>query len=125
MKALLIAAHGSRQQASNDEVISLAKRLAADPQCGFAMVMAAFIQFASPAFMDQVDAMARQGVSEIVVFPYFISAGSHVLADIPGFITQAREKYPRIHVTLLPHVGGLKGIDAFLLHEINDCLSNH
>ncbi len=124
MKALLITAHGSRKRTSNNEVLELAKSLEKMPESHFDMVMCAFIQFASPLFHDQVDVMAGKGASQIIVFPYFIAAGSHVLTDIPNLIQQAKVKYPRIDFGLIPHIGGLKGIKAFLINEINAYLSN-
>ena len=119
MKALLITAHGSRKQTSNAEVLDLVDAVGKMPENGFDRVTGAFIQYASPLFSAQVDVLAGKGASQIVVFPYFIAAGSHVRSDIPGLIEQARTKYPRIDFKLIPHIGGLKGIRAFLVNEIS------
>lgn len=123
MKALLITAHGSRKQTSNAEVLELADSLGKMPDSGFDAVMGAFIQYASPLFSAQVDALAAKSATRIIVFPYFIAAGSHVLTDIPNLIDQARAKYPRIDFKLIPHIGGLKGIIDFLITEIRDYMS--
>jgi sirohydrochlorin ferrochelatase len=123
MKALLITAHGSRKQTSNSEILDLVDAVGKMPENGFDIIMGAFIQYATPLFSEQVDVLVDRGASQIVVFPYFIAAGSHVLTDIPGLIEQARTKYPHIDFKLIPHIGGLKGIKTFIVNEISAYLS--
>ena len=124
MKALLMTAHGSRKQSSNTEILDLVDAVGKIPENGFDMIMGAFIQYASPLFSQQVDVLVERGASQIVVFPYFIAAGSHVLTDIPTLIEQAKKRYPQVDFTLIPHIGGLKGIAAFLINEISACITN-
>ncbi|MFO7963886.1 MAG: CbiX/SirB N-terminal domain-containing protein [Desulfobacterales bacterium] len=119
MKALLIMAHGSRKRTPNAEVLELAKSFEEMPENEFDMVSGAFIRFASPLFEDQVDKLAAKGATQIVVFPYFIAAGSHVSLDIPKLIETAKAKHPGIDFRLIPPIGRLKGIKKFLVTEIS------
>lgn len=118
MKALLIVAHGSRKQASNDEIIELAKALKAKSTSHFDVVSHAFIQFTTPLLDEQIDALAAQGASHIKIFPYFIAAGSHVVSDIPAVIKKAEERYPDIDFFLCDHLGKTRGIQQLILDEV-------
>jgi sirohydrochlorin ferrochelatase len=119
MRALLITAHGSRRSESNTEIIALAKDIANISSDRFDWVRCAFIQFASPLFRTQVDDLVENGVNEIIIFPYFIAAGSHVLKDIPELIEKAKNQYPHVTFKLTPHLGRLEGIQQLILNEVH------
>lgn len=117
MQALLITAHGSRKSQSNEEVMQLAQGLENMTRV-FDCVSYAFIEFTPPSFSDQVDALAGRGVTRIVVFPYFIAAGTHVLSDLPELIHQAETAHPDIEFILTPHLGKCEGIKNLILEEV-------
>ncbi|MFH1153399.1 MAG: CbiX/SirB N-terminal domain-containing protein [Pseudomonadota bacterium] len=119
MKALLIVAHGSRRPASNDEIKYLASDVANLAGKKFDLVSHAFIQFTTPLLSDEIDALVNQGATDIIIFPYFIASGSHVVQDIPEGVQGAREKHPGIAVTILPHLGQSRGIKQLILDEVN------
>ncbi len=117
MQALLITAHGSRKSQSNEEVMQLAQELEKMTRI-FDCVSYAFIEFTSPSFSEQVDNLAARGSTRIVVFPYFIAAGTHVLSDLPKLIHQAKTAHPDIEFALTPHLGKLEGIKNLILEEV-------
>jgi len=102
---LLIVAHGSRRQASNDEVRALARRLNAINHPDIGEVEVAFLELAEPSITDGLTACVNKGAKEIVVFPYFLAAGTHVAGDIPEEVTAFCEQHPQVKVTLTPHLG--------------------
>jgi len=118
MKALLVIAHGSRKQASNDEIFQLAKELDTLSGNYFDYVRCAFIQFATPLLDDQITALARLGVTHIKLFPYFIGAGNHVLCDIPESLQEARLRYPNVDFELTDHLGKLAGVRQLIIDEV-------
>ncbi len=105
MKTLLLIAHGSRRAASNDEVRQLAQRLNAINPPGFSRVESAFLELAQPSIPEGLAACVAKGASEIVVFPYFLAAGTHVVNDIPEAIQVFQAANPRVKVRLTPHLG--------------------
>lgn len=119
MKALLILSHGSRREESNLEIIAFSKKIGKEISDHFGRVVCAFLQFASPVFDTQVAGLIDQGATEIVVFPYFISAGRHVLSDIPELIRKAEIRHPGIKFSLLDHLGKLDGVKALIVKEVN------
>ena len=118
MKTLLLAAHGSKRDAANQEVIAIAKTLADRSRGTFDAVLAGFMQFASPSIVDQIAALVRSGATEIVVLPYFIASGSHVLIDIPAQVAAARAENPHVNFRLMPHLGKLPGVIDIILAQV-------
>ena len=83
MRALLVVAHGSRRVASNDEVRQLTDELRAAAGDEYAQVECAFLELAQPSIPDGIDCCVAEGATEVVILPYFLSAGRHVAKDIP------------------------------------------
>jgi sirohydrochlorin ferrochelatase len=115
MKALLLIAHGSRREASNQEVRELAQRMAGHAGSGFDMVVPAFLELAQPGIGEGVAQCVRQGAREIQVVPYFLSAGRHVAQDIPEELARAAAKHPQARISLSPYLGTHPEIAALLL----------
>lgn len=112
---LLLIAHGSRRQASNDEVRALAERVAAACGADFDAVAVAFLELAQPSIPDGLALCAAQGAREIVACPYFLAAGTHVVNDIPEAIADFRATHPDIQVRLTTHLGAAEALPAAIL----------
>ncbi len=109
---LVLVAHGSRRAASNDEVRQLARRLA--ERSGLPVV-AAFLELAEPSIPDGIVQAIDAGADEVVVVPHFLSAGRHVVEDIPAEVERARARRPQAEVRITPHLGSAEGLlDALL-----------
>ncbi len=102
---LLIVAHGSRRQASNQEVLALADRVADLKSPGIDHVETGFLELAEPSIPDALDRCAALGAGEIVVMPYFLAAGTHVTQDIPEALDEFQARHPDIAVRLTRHLG--------------------
>ena len=118
MNALLLVAHGSRKEQSNDEIAALAKRLGPLATGMFDCVEYAFLERATPGIPDQVRALAARGVTDIVVFPYLLAMGQHVASDIPTSLAQLQAEFPALKLHLTPHVGAAPGMPALILEQI-------
>ena len=106
MKALVIIAHGSRRQASNEGVSNLTQLIANEMQDEYPIVLAGFLELADPLIPAAIDACIEQGAKEIAIIPYFLSAGRHVHEDIPNEVQKSREQHPQISMQILQHIGG-------------------
>ena len=120
MKSLLIVAHGSRRDASNKEIMTLADQVCAALQPDIALAKVAFLAFASPSISEAIATYLSAGVDEITVLPYFLSAGNHVSVDVPQAIHQALQQRPDIKVTLLPHIGAMQAITSLIIAAFNN-----
>jgi sirohydrochlorin ferrochelatase len=114
MKSLLLVAHGSRRAASNDEVRELASRLEAHTNGTYVRVACAFLELAEPSIPDGLRQAIHAGAREVVVLPYFLSAGRHVVTDIPNEVNVLRTEYPEVTITLASYLGASDGIVELL-----------
>lgn len=115
MNALLLVAHGSRRQASNDEVRDLAKTIAQNSSHDFDWVEYAFLELAEPSISKGVSACTRQGATSITLLPYFLSSGRHVADDIPVELEKARQRHPQVQFRMAPYLGAAKEISNILI----------
>jgi len=120
MKALVLVAHGSRRQASNDEVVALAKLIEQQMKSEYPIIEAGFLELAEPLIPNAIDQCVQQGATDVCVVPYFLSAGRHVQEDVPAEVDKAREMHSQIPMEVLPHIGG----SAMMIDLIRDSVSN-
>lgn len=118
MKSLLVIAHGSRRAASNDEVRQLVERIANNEKSEFDDVSAAFLELADPSIPDGLEACIVRGAKEVVVFPYFLAAGRHVVEDIPNEVAPVMDKYPAVTVRIAPHLGYSSELPSIILETV-------
>lgn len=105
MKALLIVAHGSRRPESNDEIRALAAKAAGQAGDRYAYVGSAFLELAEPSIPDGIQQCIDQGATEVTVMPFFLSAGRHVVTDVPAMVQLKQREYPQIIIRIAPYLG--------------------
>jgi len=115
VRALLIIAHGSRRAASNQEVIDLVGFLSTKTK-DYLNIAAAFLELATPSISEGIDQCVKKGATELIVLPYFLSAGRHVSEDIEAAIAPKRLEYPQLSITITPHIGAANGMADMLLN---------
>jgi|TARA_Y100000389_G_scaffold198879_1_gene236194 sirohydrochlorin ferrochelatase len=103
-KALLVAAHGSRKKVSNIEIHQLANNILLKSQV-FDIVEACFLEIAKPSIPDGIKSCIEKNASEILIMPYFLAAGMHVIEDIPGIVDKERLKHKGVIIKSLPYFG--------------------
>jgi sirohydrochlorin cobaltochelatase len=118
MNALIIVAHGSRNKESARQVAALCQKIAEKTQNRFDLVAHAFLQFASPLLEETIDNLVQRGARRVIVFPFFIAAGSHLLKDIPEAVETAGKAYPRVAFSIARHLGGIEAIEDIIVHEV-------
>lgn len=120
MKALIVVAHGSRRAASNDEVRELACELAGMLSDAFPIIEVGFLELAEPLIPTALERAIAAGATDISVFPYFLSAGRHVVTDVPEEVKTVQEKYPDLNIKMLTHLGASYGFTRFIAEALKD-----
>lgn len=105
MKALLLVAHGSRRKQSNNEVILLADELRNNCSQQYNIVNAAFLELSEVLIPDGIKKCVDEGASSIIVLPYFLNSGRHVIEDIPNIVNDCKVNYPGIVISVASHLG--------------------
>ncbi len=115
MNALLIVAHGSRRQASNEEIQQLTHMISQHEDYEFDAVACGFLELAEPSIGDAITQLADANAETITVVPYFLACGTHVADDIPEEIDKAKTAHPGITITLKDYLGSSTSMPSLLL----------
>lgn len=115
MTALLLVAHGSRRVSSNNEIRILAEKLREQAGERFEDVRCAFLELAEPSIPDGIEECIQAGATEIKVLPYFLSAGRHVIEDIPAEVDGKRVAHPGVSIEIVPYLGLAASMPELLL----------
>lgn len=92
---LLIAAHGTRDQAGVDAFASFAQRVGVLAARDGVRVAGGFIELSPPPLRDAVAGLVAVGVPQrIVAVPLMLSAAGHAKGDIPAALARERDRHP-------------------------------
>jgi sirohydrochlorin ferrochelatase len=105
VKGVLIVAHGSRRPESNDEIRALAAQVCTQCADAFDVVGSAFLELAEPSIPDGIQQCIDQGAEDITIMPFFLSAGRHVVTDVPELVRAKQREYPHIRIRMAPYLG--------------------
>lgn len=113
---LVVIAHGSRRDASNEEVARFAEQVgAAMARDGaYQGVSCAFLELADPSIPAAMDRAVAAGARRVDLFPYFLAAGRHVAEDIPRIVGEARGRHPQVTFRVLEHFGAWDDLPAMV-----------
>jgi sirohydrochlorin ferrochelatase len=101
--ALLLIAHGSRRSEANAELLDVAKELRSRGR--YPIVQASFLELAAPDIAAGGDACVRAGATEVILLPYFLSPGKHVVEDLAAARDCLRQKFPAVRFLLAEPLG--------------------
>ena len=96
--AILLMGHGSRVAEANDALRIIADQVR--QQGGFEIVEVSFRELHSPDIQAGIDRCVEQGAERVLLYPYFLFAGAHVLEDLPDEMAQAKKRYPELELTM-------------------------
>jgi sirohydrochlorin ferrochelatase len=98
---VIIVDHGSRRAESNDMLLEVVRRYAA--QSHYSIIEPAHMELAEPSIATAFDRCVERGATRVVVMPYFLLPGKHWDQDIPHLVAQAAAKHPGVqHLVTAP-----------------------
>lgn len=112
---VVVAAHGSRAGAANDAHRRVVAALAGAVDTP---VTAAFLELAEPAIGDAIDAAVANGAGRVLVLPYFLHPGRHLVEDLPAIVADADARHPAATVALLGSFGAEPGLLDVLVAQV-------
>mgnify|MGYP001073895010 FL=1 len=120
MKGILIIAHGSRRKETIDTMEQIFKMVQDDmPDI---IVENAYMEFWDVILEKGLDLLREKGVTEIVVVPYFLFDGMHIIKDIPEEIAAYLENHKDMKITMGRTLGVDKRIADVLIDRIKEVL---
>jgi sirohydrochlorin cobaltochelatase len=92
--ALLLAAHGTSDQAGVDVFAALAERVGKLAAADGTRVAGGFIELSAPALREAVAELAAASPGPMVAVPLMLSAAGHAKGDIPAALARERARHP-------------------------------
>lgn len=96
--AILLMGHGSRVAEANNALYAIAEMVR--EQTGIPIIEVSFREQHAPNIQQGIDACVAKGATRILLYPYFLYAGAHVLEDLPEEIEAAAKRHPGLEMML-------------------------
>lgn len=118
--AILMMAHGSRIEEANSTALSIAEMVR--EISGYEIVEVAFRELHKPDIQQGIDNCVNLGAERILMIPYFLFMGAHVLNDLPEEIEIARKRHPGLVMEMGRHLGVHRKLAEIVVERIDQSL---
>ena len=102
-EAIILLGHGSRVPEAGKDMLRVARRLR--EKYGYSLVEVCFMSRLGPHFPEILEKCVRQGADRVVVIPYFLHSGLHILLDIPEMMKEEAQKFPGVQLVFGKSLG--------------------
>ncbi len=101
--AVLLIAHGSRHSPANEDLLGMVARIAGQGE--YRIVEPAFLELAEPDIATGGDRCIQLGAARVLMVPYFLSTGVHLIRDLTAARDELRRRHPSVEFRLGPPLG--------------------
>jgi sirohydrochlorin ferrochelatase len=101
--AIILLGHGSRIPGAGEGMERVAEGMR--KKLKGCMVEVCYMSKLGPHFPEIFDRCAAGGATRVIVMPYFLHAGLHILEDIPEILRKKAKDHPTIEMILGHHLG--------------------
>ncbi len=101
--ALLVLVHGSPKAGANDDFLKVLEEIKLRKL--FHQVQEGYLECNEPAIPEAIDLCANSGVKKILVIPYFLHTGKHVVKDLPELLSAGASRHPDLDLLLGDFIG--------------------
>ena len=102
--AVLLIAHGSRRPAANADLEFMAGQL--HTRSRYPIVQIAYLELAEPSIADGGALCVAHGATLVILLPYFLSPGKHVVEDLTRSRDELLNSFPSVRFVLAKPLGG-------------------
>ncbi len=102
-KAIILLGHGSRVPEAGKNMEKVAFGL--KHKYGYAIVEICYMSRLGPHFPEIFEKCVLQGAAEVMVIPYFLHDGLHLVLDIPEMMQETAARYPHVKLVLGQSLG--------------------
>ena len=119
--AVLLIAHGSRHRPANDDLHNLAARVV--ERGDYPIVEPCFLELADPDIPTGGDRCVERGASRVLMVPYFLSEGVHLLRDLAAARGELAHRHPSVEFRLASPLGPHPLLDRLVDERIRQAES--
>lgn len=116
--AVLLIAHGSRRAAANDDLVQLAQLVM--QRSDYSIVEVSYLELVSPTIPEGGQTCVARGARQVLMLPYFLSAGVHVVNDLEAHRNDLANQFPGVEFRLCPHLGLHPLMAEIVLHRLRE-----
>lgn len=112
--AVILLGHGSRVKNAGDDMEKVAGLL--EERHGYHRVACCYMSRLGPHLPETLARLVADGEEHVLVIPYFLHSGLHIVLDIPEKMQEEAKKYPGVRLQLGANLGFDKVL-ADLVHQ--------
>jgi len=101
--ALQLIAHGSRRAEANADLEHVAAEVRTRGR--YPVVQVSFLELAEPDIEGGGALCVEAGASDVILLPYFLSPGKHVVEDLTAARDRLAARFPAVRFTLAEPLG--------------------
>ena len=101
--AILLIAHGSRRAEANAELETIAEAMRSRGR--YANVCVSYLELAEPSIADGGEACVQAGAADVILLPFFLSPGRHVVEDLTAARDALAQKFTAVRFVLAGALG--------------------
>ena len=98
VEAVIILGHGSRVPDASKDMEKVAGRLR--EKYGYQLVEVCFMSRLGPHLPEIFEKCVKLGATRVLIIPYFLHTGLHLLLDIPEMLQEQARKFPGVSVQM-------------------------
>lgn len=102
-KAIIILGHGSRVPDAGKHMEKVAAGL--KDKYGYGIVEVCYMSRLGPHFPEIFEKCLDQGATDVMVIPYFLHDGLHLVLDIPEMLQEVAARFPAVKLVLGENLG--------------------
>ena len=117
-RAVILFGHGSRVPGASDDMEKVAMRMRA--RLGGTLIETCSMSKLGPHFPEIFDRCVVHGATEILVMPYFLHAGMHMIEDIPDILREKVKDHPHVKLIFGKNLGFDESLVELLLRRVGE-----
>lgn len=118
-RAVLLVDHGSRRPEASAQLDALAGRVA-ERLPGW-IVATAHLELVPPTLADGLARCVAAGARDVVIHPFLLAPGRHVVEDLPRLAAEAASQHPGVVVRVSEALGLHEKLVDVVLERIGAC----
>ena len=93
-EAIILLGHGSRVPEAGKDMERVAARLR--QKYGYPLVEVCFMSRLGPHFPEVFEKCVNLGATKVLVIPYFLHSGLHLVLDLPEMLQEQARRFPAV-----------------------------
>jgi sirohydrochlorin ferrochelatase len=102
-EAIILFGHGSRIPGAGEGMEQVAQRMR--DKLGPGIIDICYMSRLGPHFPEVFESCVARGATKVIVMPYFLHSGLHLIEDIPDLLRDKASKYPHVKLVLGKNLG--------------------